>query len=155
MELICLSGEMKHCVFSKGMAKISQSPGVKTIHLLLCLFCRRKISPNTVGNYLVSLLYIVAFSLFHTLYSSFVVCQKGWQDLFCPLLQSHFTGEYLQISFNPPQPHKMLIIPTSKCTSNTTAPICEALGTSTRTVRLLPPYLSSGHDPETECGQSG
>lgn len=74
MELICLSGEMKHCVFSKGMVKISQSPGVKTIHLLLCLFCRRKISPNTVGNYLVSLLYIVAFSLFHALYSSFVVC---------------------------------------------------------------------------------
>lgn len=60
-------GRQSMVFFFKSVVKISQSPGVKTINLLLCLFCRRKISPNTVGNYPVSLLYIVAFSPFHTL----------------------------------------------------------------------------------------
>lgn len=73
-ELIYSSGEIKHGFFFKSVVKISQSPGVKTINLLLCLFCRRKISPNTVGNYSVSLLYIVAFSPFHILDYSFVMC---------------------------------------------------------------------------------
>lgn len=75
MELICSSGEIKHAAFfKKSTVKLSQSPRVKTINLLLCLFCRRKFSPNTVGNYPVSLLYIVAFSPFHTLDYSSVMC---------------------------------------------------------------------------------
>lgn len=67
-------GRQSMVFFFKSVVKISQSPGVKTINLLLCLFCRRKFSPNTVGNYPVSLLYIVAFSPFHTLDYSSVMC---------------------------------------------------------------------------------